>query len=69
MSTKQRNTVKFNKKNDGQEISIDFTYVCERSISSTDRIRVELWVRQQGTLLLHAWKMQFPEMMNGGGGE
>lgn len=64
MSIKQRTMVRFNKKNDGQEISIDFSYTTRAQMTTADKMRVEMWVRQQGTLLLHAFKMQFPETIS-----
>jgi hypothetical protein len=64
MNDNRRNTtVKFNKKNDGQEINLNFTYLSRKELNTAEKVRIELWVRQQGTLMLHVFKQQFPEMM------
>lgn len=64
MSAKKRNLAQFSKKNDGQHILIDFEYYSNHALTTTEKIRVELWIRQQGTLMLHAFKVQFPEMIS-----
>lgn len=63
MSAKKRNLIQFSKKNDGQHIMIDFEYYSHKVLDTTEKIRVELWIRQQGTLMLHSFKVQFPELI------
>lgn len=66
MPTKSKQqSIHFSKKNDGQEIDLEFKFLAGRDMNSVDRIRVEEWVRKYGTAMLHAFKVEFPEI-NGG---
>lgn len=62
MSNKGKQTIHFSKKNDGQEIELEFMFLAPKNLSSVDKIRVEAWVRKYGTAMLGAFKMEFPEM-------
>ena len=61
-SKAKRQSIHFSKKNDGQEIELQFTFLGNRDITSVDRIRVETWVRKYGTAMLGAFKVEFPEL-------
>lgn len=54
--------IHFSKKNDGQEIDMNFSFLAGKDLTSVDRIRVENWVRKYGTAMLGAFKVEFPEI-------
>lgn len=58
----KQQSIHFSKKNDGQEIELEFKFLPSKDSTSVDRIRVEEWVRKYGTAMLHAFKMEFPGM-------
>lgn len=59
MSQKKTKREKFSKKNDGQELFIDFTYLATKQ-SVVDEELVRQWLKRKGTALLVEFKMEFP---------
>lgn len=62
MPAKVKQSIHFSKKNDGQEIDLEFRFLAGRGFTSVEKIRVELWVKQYATNMLTSFKVVFPEM-------
>lgn len=62
MGTKVRQSIHFSKKNDGQEVDLEFRFLAGREFTSVEKIRVELWVKQYATNMLTSFKVVFPDI-------
>lgn len=53
------------KKNSGLEVTLEFYYQHHTELTSVDKIRVELWLKQQAGTILSAFRSEFPNIENG----